>query len=97
MPCPQATGKGAARKYLRASRRVIACPAMKLKTALRRAKSVTALARVLGVTRQAVQQYQKTGELPRKREQQLKDATDEDWARAVPVPDRQAATPHASA
>lgn len=54
---------------------------MKLETALKRAGSVTALARVLQVTRQAAQQFQKNG-LPRKRERQLREATSEDWQRA---------------
>jgi hypothetical protein len=54
---------------------------MTLKPALKRAGSLTALARVLQVTRQAAQQYQKNG-LPKKRALQLSQATAEDWHRA---------------
>lgn len=47
-------------------------PAMKPNTAIKRAGSITALARVLGVTRQAVQQFAKSGKLPDERVQQLR-------------------------
>jgi hypothetical protein len=54
---------------------------MNIKSALKRAGSVTALARVLQVTRQAAQQYQARG-LSKKAKRKLADATTADWARA---------------
>ncbi len=49
---------------------------MDIKTAIERAGSVSALARVLGVSRQAVQQYRESG-LPTAREYQLYEARPE--------------------